>query len=41
MRIILGALLCWAGFHAEHHEMFFVGVRVRCKRCGCPLGWAA
>ncbi len=37
MSIWLGALLCWAGWHAPYFEMRLYGLGDRCKRCGLWL----
>ena len=33
MRIVLGALLCWAGWHARRRYLAVGGLRERCQRC--------
>lgn len=33
MRLILGALACWAGLHALRYEMTEIGRRAVCRRC--------
>lgn len=35
--LILGALLCWAGWHREGSRLTLAGIQAYCRRCGCPL----